>query len=72
MTDKNLNEDLLVCLSTASSTFPEKAKRALEYVISLKRALFNVCDGEDWSDIKRNTGLSDERCKEIIELSRFE
>jgi hypothetical protein len=69
MQDSDLNDDLLSCLVVASSTFPTQAKRALEYVISLRQALFDLCDGNDWHDIKHNTGLNDERCKEIIALT---
>jgi hypothetical protein len=38
----------------------------------LKDALFDLCDGNDWHDIKHATGFSDERCQEIIALASKE
>jgi len=37
-----------------------------EYMEHLEGALFDVLDGQSrWHDIRDNTGLSEERCKEI-------
>lgn len=36
----------------------------------LVNALCDLTDGEQWYDIQYATGLSEERCNEIIELAR--
>lgn len=48
-----------------------KPKTVDEYLYDkVVRAFLDVLDGkrESWIDIQRNTGLSDERCKEIETL----
>ena len=37
-------------------------------VVTLAEALCDVLDGESWYDIQYNTGLTEERCKEIYEV----
>jgi len=48
------------------------AHKALMHYRAMKEALFDLCDGNDWYDIKYTTGMSDERCQEIIDLARKE
>jgi hypothetical protein len=41
----------------------------METVIEkLAKALYDVVDGASWYDIQYNTGLDEERCKEIAAL----
>lgn len=45
------------------------AVEAREYIEQLESALIDILDGQsEWHDITEQTGLSDERAKEIAEL----
>jgi hypothetical protein len=50
----------------------ERLKNAEAERDGYKLALFDLCDGSDMYDIEYYTGLSQDRCKEIIALSRKE
>ncbi len=44
-------------------------EEAKKQIVLLEKALLDLLDGnQDWIDIKRQTGLPDDRCKELTAL----
>ena len=42
------------------------------YILELERVIFDLADGSsEWYEIQEQTGLSDERCREIAETVKF-